>query len=316
MFDPVGKATLKEELTTTEYFWGERSEIAGKTLKVLEKNRWGDCFCLCEKGLVDVAAADVEKFEPIVTRPGILGAIEAMVGMPINEMIDQVERMQGLMERSGDSDEQDEFDFGGDAFARKEDPSESAVAALEMRGERANAMQRRVLATLLDVHPEGLSSHGLVDRSGIKWSSLTPRIKPLRKMGFIESHVDDDGNPVLDRSTGRPCRVWFLTELGKKYIEAIGDPDRGGEAVDIVLPGPAQDSAPLPPARPPETHIKMAISNLGGMVVPKNLRWSHVGRLFGLGSTSAIALCKEHGFDPHERIGKDQCEDCTLVEED
>lgn len=42
-------------------------------------------------------------------------------------------------------------------------------------------------------------------------------------------------------------------------------------------------------------------------------RWSAVGYMFGLGSTSATALCRELGFDPDEEMGNpDEEEDCDV----
>lgn len=36
-------------------------------------------------------------------------------------------------------------------------------------------------------------------------------------------------------------------------------------------------------------------------------RWSFVGQLFGLGSTSAIALCERFGHNPHTARGSFDC---------
>ena len=41
-------------------------------------------------------------------------------------------------------------------------------------------------------------------------------------------------------------------------------------------------------------------------------RWSHVGNLFGLGSTSANLLCKRFGIDPNELVGG--CTTCECSE--
>lgn len=38
-------------------------------------------------------------------------------------------------------------------------------------------------------------------------------------------------------------------------------------------------------------------------------RWSHVGAIFGIGSTSAAELCVRFGFDPDEVIGNPRDED-------
>jgi hypothetical protein len=46
----------------TNYFFGPVEDIAGKELKVIERNFRGDCLCVNEKGLIDVAAKDVVFF--------------------------------------------------------------------------------------------------------------------------------------------------------------------------------------------------------------------------------------------------------------
>ena len=59
----VGYCTVKNSLSTSEYFGGPTAEVTGKKLRVLERNRFGDCLCLTDKGLFDCQSIDVEKFE-------------------------------------------------------------------------------------------------------------------------------------------------------------------------------------------------------------------------------------------------------------
>ena len=54
------KVKLKQKITKTSYFWGDISDIAGKEIEVIEKNKSGDCLCAMEKGLVDVRKEDIE----------------------------------------------------------------------------------------------------------------------------------------------------------------------------------------------------------------------------------------------------------------
>jgi hypothetical protein len=66
----VGRATLKPTLTKTKYFFGPLEEVAGMTLDVMERNRWGDCMCFARRGgevvgLVDVSACDIAHFQKV-----------------------------------------------------------------------------------------------------------------------------------------------------------------------------------------------------------------------------------------------------------
>lgn len=45
-----------------------------------------------------------------------------------------------------------------------------------------------------------------------------------------------------------------------------------------------------------------AITTLRKPYAKGHALWSVVGSLFGIGSTSAIRLCRKHGFDPDMRV--------------
>lgn len=60
MIGIVGKVRVSEIPLFTRYFWGDISEIAGKELDLIERNKDGDCMCILHgKGLVDVDHRDV-----------------------------------------------------------------------------------------------------------------------------------------------------------------------------------------------------------------------------------------------------------------
>ena len=67
MFDAIGKVLLKNPLRYTTYWWGDYSDIAGKEVALLEKNKQGNCLCFTIKGLIDVDKRDVVsiKEEPV-----------------------------------------------------------------------------------------------------------------------------------------------------------------------------------------------------------------------------------------------------------
>lgn len=60
MFDVIGKIRLKKHLEYTLYLWGNKSEIEGAIIDLLEKNKNGDCLCVSKGGLVDVDKRDIE----------------------------------------------------------------------------------------------------------------------------------------------------------------------------------------------------------------------------------------------------------------
>lgn len=66
--DTVGYATLRDAplSAATRHPFGSPADIAGQTLRVLERNAGGDCLCLSPAGdaIVDVAAADIVTFRP------------------------------------------------------------------------------------------------------------------------------------------------------------------------------------------------------------------------------------------------------------
>ena len=41
---------------------------------------------------------------------------------------------------------------------------------------------------------------------------------------------------------------------------------------------------------------------------PAGMRWGHVTRVFGVGSTRAVAMCRVHGLDPDEVVGVEEDE--------
>lgn len=55
--------------------------------------------------------------------------------------------------------------------------------------------------------------------------------------------------------------------------------------------------------------LRRAIVHVTSGESPPRSRWSHVGRTFGVGSTSATALCRRFGVDPDDLIGLAEDED-------
>jgi hypothetical protein len=56
--------------------------------------------------------------------------------------------------------------------------------------------------------------------------------------------------------------------------------------------------------------IGRAVRNAGYRTGRSGLRWGFIADTFAVGSTSAIALCNDHGHDPEEIVGHDpDCEE-------
>jgi len=72
---PIGKATLKNEITKSNYFYGSKSEVGGKTFEILEESVDSSSFlCIVEingqiKGLMDVWKEDIKSFELYANQP-------------------------------------------------------------------------------------------------------------------------------------------------------------------------------------------------------------------------------------------------------
>lgn len=90
----------------------------------------------------------------------------------------------------------------GAAYARASDPGTSHGAAASVRGEEANRVEGMVLDAIR-ASITGLICWEIVERTGLIYSTATPRLKPLVLKGLIR----DSG--LRRRSpSGRPCIVW------------------------------------------------------------------------------------------------------------
>jgi hypothetical protein len=57
--------------------------------------------------------------------------------------------------------------------------------------------------------------------------------------------------------------------------------------------------------------MKRAIANARARDGKKVPRWAAVRDLFAVGSTTAMAVCRGYGFDPHEEVPGFVCERCA-----
>jgi len=50
-------------------------------------------------------------------------------------------------------------------------------------------------------------------------------------------------------------------------------------------------------------YLSLVVEHAGSRSDRERPRWSHVGELLGLGSTSSREMCRRFGFDPDEKMG-------------
>jgi DNA-binding transcriptional ArsR family regulator len=92
----------------------------------------------------------------------------------------------------------------GSAEARTTDPVTSHEAAGSVRGEISAKLQLLVVR-LVTLHPAGLICSEMVALSGLEWNTISPRLKPLRRLGLIH-----DSGKKRPGPSGRRQIVWML----------------------------------------------------------------------------------------------------------
>ena len=100
------------------------------------------------------------------------------------------------------SSDQGNFEFSN-AFARRTDPDTSHIAANDVNGTKANQMEKVALSAFRKA-ADGLMNHELVAVTGIDWNTITPRVAPLRRKGFVVWKGTYRPGP-----SGKPCRVHY-----------------------------------------------------------------------------------------------------------
>lgn len=71
MFDVIGYCKVSDNPQKSIYPWGDLSEIASCSLRVIERNSRGDCLCITEKGIVDVDNSDIENFQEKIEQANV-----------------------------------------------------------------------------------------------------------------------------------------------------------------------------------------------------------------------------------------------------
>lgn len=116
-----------------------------------------------------------------------------------------------------DDGQGDLFADYGEAYARANDPDTSHEAAEEIKGSKASRLESLVLACLKE-HPAGLTMHEICERTGLRWNTASPRIRPLCRKNFVfDSGVRRQG-PI-----GKTCVVWQPGTRPDPYVEYCKD---------------------------------------------------------------------------------------------
>lgn len=92
----------------------------------------------------------------------------------------------------------------GEAHARHTDPETSHEAAAAVEGDVATKMEQAVV-NALQLNPQGLTTHELVDFTGIPYESITPRMSPLCRKNLV---CDSGERRRSNRKRKRMCIVW------------------------------------------------------------------------------------------------------------
>jgi len=92
------------------------------------------------------------------------------------------------------------------AYARKSDPKTSHDAADSITP-ILNAIEIGIYNALLRFLPGGATSDEIVGASGIQYRTVTPRLKPMVRKGFVE-----DSGETKKGESGRKQIIWRAIE--------------------------------------------------------------------------------------------------------
>ncbi len=86
------------------------------------------------------------------------------------------------------------------AWARKTDPFTSHESAKKITP-RVGTIDDAIYKALLEVGPHGATSDEIVEMTGLKYRSVTPRLKPMTRKGLVtggkETRVGESGHKNL-----------------------------------------------------------------------------------------------------------------------
>jgi DNA-binding MarR family transcriptional regulator len=93
----------------------------------------------------------------------------------------------------------------GQAYARTTDPETSHAAAESVKGSEATRLEAMVVMALVKrENKAGLTTHEIAKVTGLEYGSVTPRIRPLVKKGWIM----DSGERRIPEGRTKAGIVW------------------------------------------------------------------------------------------------------------
>lgn len=114
------------------------------------------------------------------------------------------------------------------AYARGSDPDTSHEAAASMDVVTVSKLQLIVLRAVHSLGGSGITEE-VVEVSGNTWRTITPRFRPLVRMGFLST-------PGKRKSptTNRPQTIWATTEQGRDFLEIHALTPVDGDPKELV----------------------------------------------------------------------------------
>lgn len=108
-----------------------------------------------------------------------------------------------------DEDEPDLFE----AYARRTDPKTSHNAADSLDEQTLSHMESIALEAAWRCGLRGMINDDLVRITGLPWKSITPRMAPLERKGFVWKRIDPlTGKPATrPGASGRGQEIYFAT---------------------------------------------------------------------------------------------------------
>jgi len=98
------------------------------------------------------------------------------------------------------------------ALARATDPATSHAAARTVTPTLQH-LHALILAALTGAWTKGLTTHEIAACTDVEWGSITPRMLPMEKLGFVKR----SGSRIPPGRT-RPSIVWFITDVGRMEL--------------------------------------------------------------------------------------------------
>ena len=105
-----------------------------------------------------------------------------------------------------------------EAYARHSDPDTSHDAAAALEGKKVSRLEAVALSATQSCGPRGMINDELVEITGIDWKTITPRMRPLERKGWVWRKTDMFTGKFQTRpgKSGHQQDIWFSFNEGGK----------------------------------------------------------------------------------------------------